>query len=88
MARVTSKDPFQVHVRDMEIQSSPLISILRQKSTSFSKHTPFMLVVPDISVYDPAMSNSLNPVGSLIEADSTFIHIHPIPRSIEAPSRR
>ena len=33
-----------------------------------------MLVVPDVFVYDPAMSDSLIPVGRLIEAGFTIIH--------------
>ena len=35
---------------------------------------PFVLVVPDVSVYDPAMSDSLLPVGYLIEAGFTVHH--------------
>jgi len=33
-----------------------------------------VLVVPDVSVYDPAMSDSLIPVGRLIEAGFSVNH--------------
>ena len=33
-----------------------------------------MLVVPNVSVYDPAMSDSLVPMGRLVEAGFTVIH--------------
>jgi len=43
-----------------------------QDSPSHGK--PFVLVAPDVSVYDPAMSDSLLPVGRLIEAGFTVHH--------------
>jgi len=42
--------------------------------TQNSHGKPFVLVVPDISVYDPAMSDSIIPVGRLIEAGFTVNH--------------
>jgi len=43
-----------------------------QDSPSHGK--PFVLVAPDVSVYDPAMSDSLLPVGRLIKAGFTVHH--------------
>jgi len=37
-----------------------------------------VLVVPDVSVYDPAMSDSLIPVGFLIESGFTVNHRIPV----------
>jgi len=42
--------------------------------TRDSHGKPFVLVVPDVSEYDPAMSDSLLPVGRLIEAGFTVHH--------------
>jgi len=40
----------------------------------YSHGKPFALVVPDVSVYDPAMSDILIPVGCLIEAGFPVNH--------------
>jgi len=45
-----------------------LTGILMGAETQDSRGKPFVLVVPDVSAYDPAMSDSLIPVGHLIEA--------------------
>jgi len=45
-----------------------MTDILIGAETQDSHGKPFVLVVPDVSVYDPAMSDSLIPVGCLIEA--------------------
>jgi len=45
-----------------------MTGILMGAETQDSHGKPFMLVVPDVSVYDPAISNGLIPVGCLIEA--------------------
>ena len=51
-----------------------MIVILRSVETQDSHGNPCVLVVPDVSVYDLAMSDSLIPVGCLIEAGFTVIH--------------
>jgi len=48
--------------------------ILMGAETQDSHGKPCVLVVPDVSVYDPAMSDSLLPVGRLIEAGFTVHH--------------
>jgi len=48
--------------------------ILMGVETQDSHGKPFVLVVPDVSVYDPAMSDSLIPVGCLIEAGFSVNH--------------
>ena len=50
--------------------------ILMGAETQDSHGKPFVFVVLDVSVYDPAMSDSLIPVGRLIQAG--FMVIHPI----------
>jgi len=45
-----------------------MTGILMGAETQDSHGKPFVLVVPDVFVYDPAMSDSLIPVGRLIEA--------------------
>ena len=52
-----------------------MTGILMGAETQDSHGKPFVLVVPDVSVYDPAMSDSLIPVGRLIEAG--FIYGQP-----------
>ena len=42
--------------------------------TQDSHAKPFVLVVPDVSFYDPAMPDSLISVGRVIEAGFTVIH--------------
>jgi len=42
--------------------------------TQDSHGKPFALVIPDVSVYDLAMSDSLIPVGCLIEAGFSVNH--------------
>jgi len=51
-----------------------MTGILMGAETQDSHGKPFVLVVPDASVYDPAMSDSLLPVGRLIEAGFTVHH--------------
>jgi len=51
-----------------------MTGILMGAETQNSHGKPFVLVVPDVSVYDPAMSNSLIPVGRLFEAGFTVNH--------------
>ena len=51
-----------------------MTGILIGAETQNSHGMPFVLVVPDISVYDPAMSDSLIPVGCLIEVGFTVNH--------------
>ena len=51
-----------------------MTSILMGAETQDSEGKPFVLVVPDISVYEPAMSDSLIPVGRLIEAGFMVNH--------------
>jgi len=48
--------------------------ILMGAETQNSHSKPFVFVVPDVSLYNPAMSNSLIPVGRIIEADFTVNH--------------
>jgi len=48
--------------------------ILMGAETQDSNGKPFVLVVPDVFVYDPAMSDSLIPVGRLIRAGFTVNH--------------
>ena len=45
-----------------------MTGILMGAETQDSHGKPFVLVVPDVSVYDPAMSDSLIPMGRLVEA--------------------
>jgi len=54
-----------------------MTGILMGTETQDSHGKPFVLVVPDISVYDPAMSDSLMPVGRLIEAGFSVNHTIP-----------
>jgi len=51
-----------------------MTGILMGTETQDSHGKPFVLVVPDVSVYDPAMSDSLLPVGRLIESGFTVHH--------------
>jgi len=51
-----------------------MTGILMGAETQNSHGKPFVLVVPDVSVYDPAMSDSLIPVGRLIKTGFTVIH--------------
>jgi len=51
-----------------------MTGILMGAEIQDSHGNPSVLVVPDISVYDPAMSDSLIPVGRLIEAGFTVIY--------------
>jgi len=51
-----------------------MTGILMGAKTQDSHGQPFVSVVPDVSVYDPAMSDSLIPVGRLIEAGFTVNH--------------
>ena len=51
-----------------------MTGILMGAETQNSHGKPFLLVVPDVFVYDPAMSDSLIPVGRLIEAGFTVNH--------------
>ena len=48
--------------------------ILMGTETRDSHDKPFVLVVPGVSVYDPAMSDSLIPMGRLVEAGFTVNH--------------
>jgi len=48
-----------------------MTGILMGAETQDSHRKPFVLFVPDVSVYDPAMSDSLIPVGRLIEVGFT-----------------
>jgi len=54
-----------------------MTGILMDAETQDSHGKPFLLVVPDESVYDPAMSDSLVPVGRLIKAGFTLHHRTP-----------
>jgi len=45
-----------------------MTGILMGAEMQDSHGKPFVLVVPDVSVYNPAISDSLIPVGCLIEA--------------------
>jgi len=51
-----------------------MTGILMGAETRDSHGKPFVLVVPDVCVYDPAMSDSLIPMGRLIEAGFTVNH--------------
>jgi len=51
-----------------------MTGILMGAETRDSHGKPFVLVVSDVSVYDPAMSDSLNPMGRLVEAGFTVNH--------------
>jgi len=51
-----------------------MTGILMGAETQDSHGKSFVLVVPDVSVYDPAMSDSLLPVGRLIKAGFTVHH--------------
>jgi len=51
-----------------------ITGILMGAETQDSHGKPFVLVVPDVSVYDPAMSDRLIPVGRLIEAGFSVNH--------------
>jgi len=51
-----------------------MIGILMGAETQDSHGKPFVLVVPDVSVYDPAMSDSLIPVGRLMKQGITVNH--------------
>jgi len=50
-----------------------MTGILMGAETQDSHKNPFVQVVPDVSVYDPAMSDSLIPVGCLTEAGFAVI---------------
>ena len=75
--------------RESEILKHTGTSLLMQPAVSPAKHMtgilmgaetqdshgkPSVLVVSDVSVYDPAMSDSLIPVGRLIEAGFSVNH--------------
>jgi len=75
--------------RKSEILKHTGMSLLMQPAMGLAKHMtgilmgvemqdshgkPFVLVVPDISVYDPAMSDSLIPVGCPIETGFMVFH--------------
>jgi len=76
-----------------------MTGILMGTETQDSHEKLFVLVVPEVSVYDPAMSDSLIPVGRLIEAGFSVNHRIPsqanedgfslkvVPLTV-APSRR
>ena len=51
-----------------------MTGILMGAETQDSHGKPFVLVVPDVIMYDPAMSDSLIPVGRLIEAGFSVNH--------------
>jgi len=51
-----------------------MTGILMGAETQDSQRKPFVFVVPDVSAYDPAMSDSLIPVGRLIEAGFSVNH--------------
>jgi len=51
-----------------------MTGILMGAETQDSHGKPFVLIVPDVSVYDPAMSDSLIPVGHLIEVGFSVNH--------------
>ena len=51
-----------------------MTGILMGAETQDSHRKPFVSVVPDVSVYDPAMSDSLIPVGRLTEAGFSVNH--------------
>ena len=51
-----------------------MTGILMGAETQNSHGKPFVLVIPDVSVYNPAMPVSLIPVGRLIEACFTVNH--------------
>jgi len=61
----------------MQLAVSPakhMTGILMGAKTQDSHGKPFVLVVPDVSMYDPAMSDILIPVGHFIEAGFTVNH--------------
>ena len=60
-----------------------MTGILMGAETQNSHGKPFLLVVPDVFVYDPAMSDSLIPVGRLIEAGFTDLR----PTRMDFPSK-
>ena len=51
-----------------------MTSILMGAETQDSHRKPFVLVVPDVSVYDPVNSDGLIPMGRLIKPGFTVIH--------------
>jgi len=51
-----------------------MTGILMGAETQGSHGKPFVLVVPEVSVYDPAMSDSLIQLGRLIEAGFSVNH--------------
>jgi len=51
-----------------------MTGIVMGDETQDSRGKPFVLFVPDVSVYDPAMSDSLLPVGCLIKTGFTVHH--------------
>jgi len=51
-----------------------MTGILMGAETQDSHGKPFVLFIPDVSVYDPAMSDSLIPVDRLIEAGFSVNH--------------
>ena len=54
--------------------SKHMKGILIGAETQNTHGKPFVLVVPDISAYDPAMSDGLIPISRHIEAGFTIIH--------------
>ena len=51
-----------------------MTGILMGAETQDSHGKPFVFVVPDVSVYDPAMLDSLIPVGRRVEAGFSVNH--------------
>ena len=51
-----------------------MTGILMGAETQESHGKPFVLVLPDVSVYDLAMSDSLIPVGRLVETGFSVNH--------------
>jgi len=51
-----------------------MTGILMGAGTQNSHGKPFVLVVPDVSVYDPATSDSRIPVGRLIKTGFSVNH--------------
>ena len=61
-----------------------MTGILMGAETQDRHGKPFVFVVPDVSVYDPAMLDSLIPVGRRVEAG--FLVDHRIPsQSLQNP---
>ena len=64
-----------------------MTGILMGAETQDSHGKPFVLVVLDVPVYDPAMSDSLLPVGCLIKAGFTVHHRRSEEHTSELQSR-